>query len=462
MMDINTYHARCCKTKASDVAGLGWVLEPIGKNASQTNFDRLMEFFNESKPTFEDTVTPAQQDYEGIGWMNLELVRIDNQWDGEPERLEHLHAHTMRIHRDANRFMQSWWGFDKRWFKLIGSLDKNEQKFDVDMNTGVTYPQGTLDGDVRGNEVLYNTNYSSDSTYYGVPDAITTMPTIIGDQAAVQFNISFFKNFGIPNYAIFVTGFFADEPLLDAHGEPTGKTKLQDKIERKLQEVIENPHGNLVFMIPTNDPNTKVEIRFEPLAVDIKDSSFRLYRMDNRDEIVSAHMMDPYRVGIVVTGSLGGNTAIESKRNYAIGTIRPRQRKLEAYINNYIIWSEDGFGFKDWKLKFNEINIGDRTELIADAKTLYDMSGARPIDIIRKFGVPILGIEITPEMKADPTLNQFYIPANLIPLKDTGASTRLQEVLPESNQGTASTSLKVLKDLRKVLLEKVDELDDKE
>jgi PBSX family phage portal protein len=394
----------------------------------------LEEFINNCFPTFEDVATRAFQDEEEIGWLCIELIRVAGLPTGEPQRLEHIPSHTIRIHKDGNRFMQTWDGFNNRWFKLIGdyrSVEDREDK-DIDKKDGSEHPLNSLDKNNVAHEMIYDINYSSRSSYYGTPDSVPAIRTMIGDQSAVNYNISFFKNFAIPAYAIYITGYFEDEPELDDDDEPTGKTVLQVAMEEKFQSVVENPHGSLVFMIPTADPSTRVEIRFEKLTVDTKESSFRLYRMDNSDEVISAHRVDPYRAMVMQTGSLGGNTAIESKKNYKSTTIKPKQRRFEALININVIWEESpkGLGITDYAIQLEELDTEDEAHEMAMDQALFMMGAIRPIDIIKKWEHKT-GIPVPENLDKDPALNAYYINNVPVTSSEKGEQPPQTTAMPE-------------------------------
>jgi PBSX family phage portal protein len=453
---VNTYHNVCCRKKATDVAGLGFTLEPIGEDPNQDHFDTLLAFFNASSPTFENMLSNAQQDYEQVGWGIVELIRTGGLAQGLPQRLNQLPSQTFRIHKEKNKFMQSWWGFDRRWFKMIGYQN------DVDMNTGEEYELGELNASIRANEVIYNTNYSSFTTYYGMPPHIPAIRTIIGDQAAVDYNVAFFRNFGIPSYAIFVTGNFEDNEVKDEQGEGTGQSELQMGLEKQLKNIIGNPQSSMVVAIPSGDADTApVQVTFEKLAADVKESSFRLYRMDNRDEIIVAHEMDPYRVGIVQVGGLGGNIAPEAAINYKVGTIKPRQRVWEAFINKHIIWDEFGFNFDDYSFKLQEMETDStsKEDEINNFQNLFNMSAITPLQVISHFADE-LNIEITPEMKAMPCLNTYYIPNNMVSLQQAFEGS---DIMNKNFQATADAQTEKMADmLQEVsagILEVVDDYD---
>lgn len=434
LKEINTYHSSAVKTKAVDTAGLGVKIVPIGDNPNPENKKILEQFLRNCYPTAEDLFTRACQDEEEVGWLGIELIRTAGQVRGEPQRFEHIPSHTFRIHKDGNRFMHTWDGITRRWFKLIGDYRSVDDKLDKDINVtnGEEHKFGTLPNEQRANEIIYDINYSSGTTYYGTPDSIPAIRTMIGDQAAVNYNITFFKNFATPQYAVYITGNFKDQPILDDGGKPTGKSVLQRAIEDRFREVQQNPHGNMVFMIPSKGgaDSQPVTITFEKLSVDIKDSSFRMYREANRDEVISAERVDPYRAMIVQRGNLGGgNTAsMQMVKNYKSTTIKPKQRRLEALINNYVVWrpkEKGGFGITDWAIKFEEIDTDDEEHEMNMTKSLFSMGAMMPIQIINRYADKY-GLSIPEELKDHPALNAYYIEGQPITLE-----TKDPDVIPE-------------------------------
>lgn len=425
LKDINTYHQSAVKTKGNDIGGLGVEVIPIGDNENRDPKEKelLEDFLRRCYPTPEDLLRRAATDEQEVGWLGIELIRTANLQTGEPLRLEHIPSHTFRIHKDANRFMMTWDGINKRWFKLIGdyrSFVDGEDK-DIDNETGEEKPFNSMEPGKWAHELLYDIDYSSGTTYYGTPDSIPAIPTMLGDRSAVSYNLEFFKNNATIRYAIYISGYFEDEPATDEDGNPLNppKTKMQVAMEDRFREVMRGgQHGQLVFMIPQkpalkDETAPEVKIEFVPLDVQIKDSHFRLYRMESRGEILSAHRVDPFRAGIVDInyGSGGGNTVSNNTRiNYKETTVLPPQRRLEALINKFIVWADKpkGFGIKDWAVKLIEINTEDETQEINNDKNLFSMGGLRPIDIIRKHGIK-RGIKITKEMENDPALNSFYV-----------------------------------------------------
>lgn len=445
--DLNTYHSACLETKANDIGGLGCTVEPVGDDYSQSHIDDVQQFLNNCKPFIEEILINTAYDLENIGQLGMELIREGGLQTAKPHRLEHVHSHTIRIHKDKNKFMQTWDGVNNRWFKKFG------YKKDVHITTGQESELGSLKPEEAANELLYATNYTSKSSFYGRPRYIPAIRTMLGDQSAVEYNLVFFKNFGIPAYAVFVTGYFDDKELLDDNGAPTGKTVIQDKIERKFEKVKRNKDSSMIFMIPSGSQDSKIEVRFEKLATEQKDSSFRLYRLDARDEVIASHGMDPHQIGVNISGPLGGDTAKQSDKNYKNRIVLPRQKKLENLLND-IVWDEEfGFGYTDVQIVLKSIDTDDDTSEYEIDKQMVLNGTATPKQVIMKWSVK-RGFKIDDKLLDDPALNNYYLPNNMNPITYVGMDLPvIDEGTSEEAAGVPEKAIKVIEDLKRDLLE---------
>ncbi|RZN62382.1 MAG: phage portal protein [Methanonatronarchaeia archaeon] len=392
ILELNTYHYRCCRTKARETAGLGWKLKPREEeNPSQEQYDRVVAFFEELPEPITSVLNKTMFDYESVGYGALELVRTDHKPDGEPVLLKHIPAHTIRIHSDMMRYVQMR-GTRKRWFKSI------ELESDIDFESGQIREINSISPERRASEVMWLVNYTPRSDYYGLPDIIPALGAVHGDISRRDYNISFFDNYGVPAYAVFVTGNF-DPGEEDEHG----KTELEKAIEEHFQTLSKDPHSTLILTVPTRaGDDGDVQIQFKPLSVDVKEASFRLYRKDNRDEILSAHGVPPYRAGIAEVGSLSGNTAQESTEIYKRSIIEPRQETLETLINRYIVWG--AFEATDWEFKLEEIDTRDEKHDLELAIKLFENAAITPNKLIENFGHKF-GLEPSD----DPLMDEFYL-----------------------------------------------------
>lgn len=381
LLEVNTYHYRACKTKARDTAGLGWALEAVGDDpeaGSEANKQQLTLFFEQLSPPLIMTLDRAQLDFETIGWGALELVREGYKEAGPLATLAHVPAHTLRVHREGNRFAQIRGG-RKRWFRAAGA------QVDVDQDNGTVHPIGDLEPAQRGTEILWWINYTPRSDYYGLPDIMPALGALHGDLSRRDFNIAFFSNFGVPAYAVLITGDF-DEGAIDEDGA----SDFEKAVEEHFQDLATNPHSVLLLSVPTRSSGQEVKIEFKPLAVDIKEASFRLYRADNRDEILAAHAVPPYRAGIAEVGALGGSTARESTEIYKRSVIEPRQTIIEHLFNRYIL--AGAFDVTDWRFKLAEIDTRDQAQAAALLGGLVDRGAAWP-DELRAHFAPYFGLD---------------------------------------------------------------------
>lgn len=355
LTELNTYHQRAVRTKARDVAGQGWRLVPredLEGDPSPTNYDEAMRFLEEPDPELglEEILERFANDLFGQGNGALELMRGDAIGGGSPLgrpiRLAHMPAHTVRRTRDRRRFVQSR-GREKVWFKRVG--DPEPLNFDTgDFGSSV-------DKKKLATEVLWLIQYTGRSDFYGAPDVLPALPALIGDRARQEFVLDFFENHAVPRYAVTIIGAALDEKL---------RQQLQDFFHNKIRE---NRNATFVMTIggvdEQGDPvdTEDVKVLWEPLDVEVHEASFRLFRKDNRDEILSANAVPPYRAGIAETGSLGGTTAKESTEIYKQSVVDPAQRVLSRRITRWIL--RDGFGVDDWVFQFAEIDVRDEADV---------------------------------------------------------------------------------------------------
>lgn len=349
--EINTYHRRACQTKAEDIAGVGVEVVPEydGKEGSERDKETLEVFIREQPAPFSSTLRKFQYDYEVLGYGAIELVREGNRPDGDPVGLFHVPAHTVRVHRRGDRYRQKRGRVD-RWFKDV------DFDIPIDRDTG----QATSNTGKMATELMWFQNYDPEDDYYGCPDIVPALDAIKGEQGRSKYNIAFFDNYGIPSWAVFITGDYEE-----GEKEDNGKTALENMIEDTLRGFSDEPHSPAVFYIPSaqtgggsKEELGRVEVNFERLDTEVKDASFEMYRTANRDEVITSHAVPPYRMGLVIEGSLGGNVARETTEIYKHSVIGPREEALESVFLRYLI--KGGFGIEGWKIKLREIDTRDR------------------------------------------------------------------------------------------------------
>ncbi|SDG73904.1 phage portal protein, HK97 family/phage portal protein, PBSX family,TIGR01540 [Aneurinibacillus thermoaerophilus] len=391
-LSFNPYHFRAVVTVAGDVAGTGYVLKPTVDEPNEENKKELIAFFDKIKPSVNEIVRRMLVDYKTTGNGYLEIIREGYALNGKPVGLDHIPSHTVREHVSGEKICQIR-GDQKIWFKLFNA------PFDLSVHN--TEPKTNEE---RATEYLSLKEYHPSDDFYGIPQYISVIRTMYGDIARNEYNLSFFKNYGMPAAIVSVAGNFNPAQPIDLEGHT-----IVDYLEDQFRQFQENPHSTMLLTIPSAGGG-EVKVEVTPIGTEQKDSSFQMYRKDNRDEILAAHGVPPYRLGIAETGSLGGSTAEESTEIYKRSIIEPLQQLVEAMINRII---REGFGITDWEFRFNDIDLEDMAKDLEFADALFQKGAITPNELIRNFGKKF-GIEPDPD---NPYLNSHYINGTPIDLE---------------------------------------------
>ena len=142
-----------------------------------------------------------------------------------------------------------------------------------------------ITGDPRPNEILHYKEYSPLNTFYGIPDIMSAISSLHGDQLASQYNIDYFGNKAVPRYVVTLKG-----AKLSGDAE--------DKMFRFLQTNLKGQsHRTLYIPLPGDTDNNKVEFKMEPIENGVQEASFNQYRIRNRDDILVAHQVPLSKIG---------------------------------------------------------------------------------------------------------------------------------------------------------------------
>lgn len=413
LLELNTYHYRCVKTKARESAGLGWSMKPVEGKTEETadpdQKERAKEFFDSLSDPITQTLWLMMVDHESVGYGAIEVTTEE---DGTPLDLIHLPASTVRAHRDKVRFEHRR-GAKSVWYK---SIRETEEVFVAKTGETVEEYEGrsgageSIGFEDLANDLMWFRNYTPDSDYYGKPDVMPALGALWGELSRRDYNIAFFDNHGVPAMAVFITGDFDPGEPVDEQGnpDPEGRTPLEDTLEDLFADLPENPHSTVILTLPTRDTDrdeANIEVRFERLATEVKDASFRLYRQDNRDEIVVAHGVPGYRIGINETGSLGGNTARESTEIYKRSVLEPLQATIENEINTYVV--RRGLGVTDWEWKLDELDTRDSIAELDKLVKLFENGALSPNELREHSDLGLKRIE-------HPAMDLYYISGKAI------------------------------------------------
>ena len=269
--------------------------------------------------SFIKTMEKVYTDVQATGNGYIEIGRTVK---GEIGYIGHIPSTTMRVRRLKDGYVQ-----------IIG------QKLVYFRNFGATNAN-PLTADPRPNEIIHIKEYSPLNTYYGVPDIVAAMPSLIGDQLASQYNIDYFENKAVPRYIIMLKG---------AKLSPDA----EDKMFRFLQTGLKaQSHRTLYIPLPGDGDHNKVEFEMMPIENGIQEGSFKEYRKQNRDDIFIAHQMPISKIG--GSDSAGLAAALSQDRTFKEQVSRPEQTHLNKVVNKIIRENTDILEFK-----FNELTLTD-------------------------------------------------------------------------------------------------------
>ena len=351
-------------------------------------YDWLEEMNNTS--TFTDTMEKVITDMLATGNGYLEIGRTVT---GDIGYIGHVPSPTMRVRRMHDGFVQI--VADKVvYFRNFGATNENP-----------------LTTDPRPNEIVHFKEYSPLNTYYGIPDVISAMQAIKGDQFAAQYNIDYFENKAVPRYIVTVKG---------AQLSP----ESEERLFRFLQTGLRGQnHRTLYVPLPSDNEGNKVEFDMHPIENSVQDASFKDYRKQNRDDILMAHQVPLSKLG-------GGDgqvaASISQDRTFKEQVTRPAQRHIQKIINTIVREKTDVV-----ELVFNEATLTDEVALSQIHERYLRNQTLTPNEVRESLGLPqIAGGDNIIEMSPKVAQNQKT--------EAEGNTTRDRERVNQQSDGPAT------------------------
>lgn len=345
---INTYHQRCIRVKARMTCGLGYELiakEGIGESAANKERKIFEEFERvhsmRALQPFAETLVNFQTDYEIFGNGYLEAPRTK---DGKMiADLIHIPSRTATIIKKKVN--------DVPMIMLEQEINGKKVQF---KKFGEKKPDDK-------NEYFHLKDYFPESIYYGYPEYLTSLATMLLDRAAVTYNAKRFSNDLMLQTILFIAGWKMDASALK-------KARQFFKREYKGLEAESS-----ALLLSAEDKDAKIQV--ETVGAETKESSFRMLRMDNREEVVDAHGVPRRIVGLSTPGKLGdASQTREEMRIFRDVSILPRQSKIE-FIFNFIILPQMGIMNLSFKLK--QMDLSDD---VSDSEYYQNLVSAGIID----------------------------------------------------------------------------------
>jgi PBSX family phage portal protein len=323
-----------------------------------------------SDDSFTNTMMKFYTDVQATGNGYLEIGRTVA---GAIGYVGHIPATTMRVRRLRDGYVQII-GQKVVYFRNFGAKNVNP-----------------ITGDPRPNEIIHYKEYSPLNTFYGVPDVMSAISSLHGDQLASQYNIDYFGNKGVPRYIVTLKG-----AKLSSDAE--------DKMFRFLQTSLKGQsHRTLYIPLPADTDNNKVEFKMEPIEAGVQEASFNEYRVRNRDDILVAHQVPLSKIGGGDSSQIAA--ALAQDRTFKEQVARPAQANLEKMMSKLVKEKTDILDFK-----FNELTLTDE---IAQSQILERYVKTQimvPNEAREKLGLPQRPdgdepFEMSPRQSADTRAN---------------------------------------------------------
>jgi len=317
------------------------------------------------------TMEKVYTDVQAIGNGYLEIGRTTR---GEIGYVGHIPATTIRVRRLKDGYIQII-GNKTVYFKNFGAKNQN-----------------MVTDDPRPNEIIHFKQYSPLNTFYGVPDVMSAISSLIGDQLASQYNIDYFSNKAVPRYVVTLKG-----AKLSADAE--------DKMFRFLQTGLKGQsHRTLYIPLPPDSDSNKVEFKMEPIEAGIQEGSFKEYRKQNRDDILVAHQVPLSKLGGSDSSAIAA--ALAQDRTFKEQVARPAQAQLEKMINKIVKEKSDILEFK-----FNELTLTDEITQSQILERYVKNQVMTPNEARSILGMPQRDggdkpLDLKPQQAADATANR--------------------------------------------------------
>src|SRR5690606_1716906 len=181
---------------------------------------------------------------------------------------------------------------------------------------------------------------SPTSGYYGVPDIVSALNAVAGNEFAARFNLDYFENKAIPRHVIILKG---------AKLGAAAQTSLLSFFETGLKG---QNHRSLFIPLPAVDKEIPVDIKFEKIEAGVQDSSFNNYRKANLSDILMAHRVPVTKISVAEGASLA--LARDADKTFKEQVCAPEQRVFEKKLNKIIRELTDAL-----ELSLNEMTLTD-------------------------------------------------------------------------------------------------------
>ena len=380
----------------------------------------------------------ARRDWHGIGWLAIEVIYGD---DDTPQGLAHAPAVEIRVVKDddastsnpghgsvakaGHGYVQEEAG-QKIYYGEAGDRGQgvdDEDRVYVDKFDGTIHDSIEECPNEPANEILFVPNPSPLAKYYGIPDWVAEIQTMVASQEAKRFNRQFFEFDAMPQYAVIVEGGRLTEE---------SKQQIRDMVTRLRQnetrrvvtlEAEQIAEKGIDFEGDTSD----VSIRIEPLSRQgEEDMAFTEFRRMNEHDVAKVHEIPHVLINRLESSNRAN--AREQIRDFTEEVIKPQQQAFAQRI--YRVIHQRVLGVNDWTIEF-ETKTGDEqrqaevsaTRIQASDGSMYvnearEELGLEPDEeldgvLLAELSDPSLGEVLTDEANGEPDGPDLNLPDEL-------------------------------------------------
>lgn len=340
LLTVSSPHAAAVNAKVSNIVGLGFDL--VDSNEAKDMINRagndkkkvkrmrnkmadakrlVLEWLSDchEEDEFEETLRNFYTDYEATGNGYLEIGRTDN---GDIGYIGHIPSVSMRVRKDRDGFVQ-----------IIADKAVFFRHF------GDTETANPINNE-EPNEVIHLKKYSPIDSYYGIPDIISAMQAVTGNEFAGRYNLDYFENKATPRYVVVLKG---------GKLGPAGHQHLLDFFESSVKG---QNHRTIIVPLPADADGTKTDFKMEPVETGAQDASFVNYNKINLQSILMAERVPMTKIGTAEGVNLA--VARDADKTFKEQVCRPAQRILEKKLNKLVAEKTTLL-----KFKLNELTLTD-------------------------------------------------------------------------------------------------------
>ena len=405
LRNCSIWHRKALKAVAQDVTKNGWKPVSLKDNANEDNKTLIEDIFNDYDNS--QALFKAIHDYRTYPHAAFEIL---TNTEGELRGFNHIRATTIRMCKGGEKAVQRV-GAETRYFKVYGKVKKSHKDMDLH-ETGGTWGVAGVDfpEEETATYVVWLTEGGEDSDYYHEPEYLPSVPTIISDEALREYNLNGLRTNGVPNFLILFAGEFEDEGVDDDDEE---SKPFDEDLEDAFANVPNEPGTAIVFPIKTTGKDAGMIIDVHKLSESLQEGSYSELSERNMNEILAAHEVPPQRLGITITGPLGGSDAEERNKLYNEKVVSPLQLMLDNILNKLI---SELLDIDDWKHQFTQLNTRNVKAELEIALELVKNAAMKPSQLLAAFGEMFkLDTDIEQIVLDYPELDEYYM--NGQPLK---------------------------------------------